>query len=187
MTFNVLSSTTHLVDTFSTNFGAFSIALEESGAVVATAFGSREALRARLLACHLMNDNTSSAFRLSDDKVVTRPMRDQVLAYCAGELRKFTGAIASRGTGFQQRVWQALQQIPFGETRSYGQLAAELGNPEASRAIGRANAMNPVCLIVPCHRVIGADGSLTGFAFGENIKRRLLGHEQSVTAQSRAA
>ena len=187
MTFNVLNSTTHLVDTFSTNFGPFSIALDESGAVIATAFGPREALRARLLACHLMDDNTPAAVRLTDDETVTRPVRDQVLAYCAGELRIFTGAIASRGTAFQQRVWRELQQIPFGETRSYGQLAAELDTPSASRAVGRANAMNPICLIIPCHRVIGADGSLTGFAFGEDIKRRLLAHERNVAARSRAA
>jgi len=70
-----------------------------------------------------------------------------------------------------------LVRIPFGETRSYGQLAAELGSPNASRAVGRANATNPIALIVPCHRVIGTDGSLTGFAFGGAIKRQLLTHE----------
>ena len=85
--------------------------------------------------------------------------------------------LAPCGTPFQQSVWTALQRIPFGETRSYGQLATELGNPGAARAVGRANATNPIALIVPCHRVIGSDGSLTGFAFGEDIKRRLLAHE----------
>jgi methylated-DNA-[protein]-cysteine S-methyltransferase len=79
-------------------------------------------------------------------------------------------------------VWAALATIPFGETRSYGQIAAALGNPGASRAIGRANATNPICLFVPCHRVIGADGSLTGFAFGEDIKRQLLAHEGVLAA-----
>ena len=72
-----------------------------------------------------------------------------------------------------ERGLSALRAIPFGETRTYGQLAAQLGNASAARAIGRANATNPICVIVPCHRVIGADGSLTGFAFGEEIKRRL--------------
>jgi methylated-DNA-[protein]-cysteine S-methyltransferase len=181
MTSNLLSSMTHFVDTFSTRFGPFSVALDESGALLATAFGTRDALRARLQGCHLMNDKSPAALvTISDDKTMARPVRDAVRAYCAGELQMFTGAIAARGTAFQQRVWRALQQIPFGETRSYGELAAELGNPAASRAVGRANATNPVCLIVPCHRVIGADGSLTGFAFGEDLKRRLLEHERSV-------
>ena len=92
-------------------------------------------------------------------------------------LAVFTLKLAPSGTPFQQGVWAALQRIPFGESRSYGQIATELGNPGASRAVGRANATNPIALIVPCHRVIGSDGSLTGFAFGEDIKRRLLAHE----------
>jgi methylated-DNA-[protein]-cysteine S-methyltransferase len=121
-------------------------------------------------------------FRLMDDRSAGRFVREQVLAYFAGERREFELPLAPGGTDFQQRVWAALQRIPFGETRSYGQLAAGLGNPAASRAVGRANARNPICLIVPCHRVIGADGSLTGFAFGEEIKRRLLEHERVVSA-----
>ena len=83
--------------------------------------------------------------------------------------------LAPAGTAFQQRVWKALLRIPFGRTRSYGEIARELRS--SARAVGRANSTNPVCLIVPCHRVIGADGSLTGFAFGEDLKRRLLEHE----------
>src|SRR5262249_27128668 len=101
----------------------------------------------------------------------------QVLDYFAGKRRDFDLELAPQGTPFQQRVWEALQRIPFGATRSYGELAAQLGNAKASRAVGRANATNPVCVIVPCHRVIGADGSLTGFAYGENLKRKLLEHE----------
>jgi methylated-DNA-[protein]-cysteine S-methyltransferase len=97
-----------------------------------------------------------------------------VLAYFAGERRDFALRLAPRGTEFQQNVWAALRTIPYGETRTYGQIAAQLGNPAASRAVGRANATNPICVIVPCHRVIGADGSLSGFAFGEHLKRRLL-------------
>ena len=179
---------THFVDTFPTVFGPFSVAVDQQGAAVATAFGTRENLRERLSDCRLIDDEKSTApTQLIDDKAKTRPIRDQVLAYCAGELTQFTCAIAWHGTAFQQRVWSALQKIPFSETRSYGTLAAELGNPSASRAVGRANATNPVCLIVPCHRVIGADGSLTGFAFGEDIKRRLLEHERSIATRSRAA
>ena len=153
-------------DTFSIPHGEFSIAVNETGSVVATAFGPSRALRSRLRECHLMGDTRRAA-----------RAKKQILAYFAGRLREFDLPLAPAGTPFQQQVWAALQRIPFGETRSYGQLAAQLGNPKASRAVGRANATNPICLIVPCHRVIGADGSLTGFAFGETIKRQLLIHE----------
>ena len=109
-----------------------------------------------------------------------------MLAYFAGKLRKFTLRLAPEGTPFQQKVWSALRRIPFGVTRSYGEIAAQLDNPKASRAVGRANGTNPICLIVPCHRVIGADGSLTGFAYGEKIKRRLLEHEGAAAQNLKA-
>lgn len=163
-------------DTFRTPLGDFSIAVDDRGAVAATAFGDVSSLRTRLRKCHLM-----------DDTSLVRAAREQVLAYFAGERREFTVPLAPRGTDFQQRVWTALRAIPFGETRSYGQLAGQLGNAAASRAVGRANATNPICVIVPCHRVIGSDGSLTGFAFGEAIKRRLLEHERSLAQRARAA
>jgi methylated-DNA-[protein]-cysteine S-methyltransferase len=82
------------------------------------------------------------------------------------------------GTEFQQKVWRALREIPVGATVSYGQLAARLGNPNASRAVGLANSKNPIGIVIPCHRVIGANGSLTGYAGGLERKRWLLGHEQ---------
>jgi methylated-DNA-[protein]-cysteine S-methyltransferase len=163
-------------DTFRTRFGEFSIATNERSDVAATAFVDVAALRRRLKVGHLI-----------DDKHPTRAAREQLLAYFAGERRRFDLPLAAHGTAFQQRVWAALREIPFGETRTYGQLAAQLGNPAASRAVGGANATNPICLIVPCHRVIGSDGSLTGFAFGEDIKRRLLEHEGSFAQRSRAA
>jgi methylated-DNA-[protein]-cysteine S-methyltransferase len=154
--------------TFATPFGPFSIAVNASGAVVATAFGDLDSLRSRLSEkCYLLGDTDS----------LTLPVKKEVQAYFAGKLRTFTVPLAAEGTAFQHRVWSALVSIPYGETRSYGALAADLGNPNASRAVGRANATNPICLLVPCHRVIGADGSLTGFAFGEDIKRRLLALE----------
>lgn len=84
------------------------------------------------------------------------------------------------GTSFQQRVWQQLRAIPPGETRSYAEIAAAIGSPKASRAVGGANGANPVCVLVPCHRVIAADGSLGGYAYGEAIKRELLRREQAV-------
>ena len=84
---------------------------------------------------------------------------------------------ASQGTAFQQRVWRSLTEIRYGETWSYGQLARRIGNPNASRAVGLANGRNPISIVVPCHRVIGADGSLTGFGGGLERKRWLLAHE----------
>lgn len=154
-------------DTFRTAFGWFSVAVDDTGAVAATAFGDAEALRARL-----------GNFRLTSEKSPVAGAREQLTSYLDGDRQSFSLRLAPQGTSFQQQVWTALQAIPFGETRTYGQLAAQLGNANASRAVGRANATNPICVIVPCHRVIGADGSLTGFAFGEDLKRRLLALER---------
>ena len=98
----------------------------------------------------------------------------QLGEYFRGERTAFTLPLCLEGTDFQQRAWAALQTIPYGETRSYGQLAAQLGNPKACRAVGGANNKNPVMILVPCHRVIGADGSLTGFAGGLEVKKYLL-------------
>ncbi len=98
--------------------------------------------------------------------------------YFAGQRREFTVPIAFRGTPFQQTVWTALRGIPYGETISYGELADRLGNPTASRAVGLANGKNPVSIIVPCHRVVGASGSLTGYGGGLERKRYLLDFEQ---------
>lgn len=101
----------------------------------------------------------------------------QLEAYFAGELREFDLPLAPRGSAWQLRVWAALTTIPYGQTASYGQLAQELGRPTASRAVGMANGRNPISIIVPCHRVIGADGSLTGYAGGLKRKEFLLGLE----------
>jgi methylated-DNA-[protein]-cysteine S-methyltransferase len=99
-------------------------------------------------------------------------------AYFAGRRRSFSTPLAPRGTQFQRAVWEALLGIPFGETRSYAQLAAELGHPRAVRAVGSANARNPLAIFVPCHRVIGKDGALSGYAGGTATKRWLLDHER---------
>ena len=125
-----------------------------------------------------------AADELTHDPARAAAVRREVTEYFAGERRTFTVKLSPSGTPFQQGVWSALQRIPFGATRSYGELASELGNPGAARAIGRANATNPICLIIPCHRVIGGDGSLTGYAFGEDIKQRLIAHE---SGKARAA
>ncbi|OIK23816.1 cysteine methyltransferase [Streptomyces malaysiense] len=104
--------------------------------------------------------------------------REQLDAYYAGELREFTLELDLRGTPFQRSVWDRLTRIPYGETRTYGQLADALGNPGASRAVGLANGRNPISIIVPCHRVVGSDGSLTGYGGGLDRKRRLLDFER---------
>ncbi|MEW2624474.1 methylated-DNA--[protein]-cysteine S-methyltransferase [Streptomyces sp. NPDC048106] len=104
--------------------------------------------------------------------------REQLAAYFAGELREFTVELNLRGTPFQRSVWEQLSRIPYGETRTYGQLADALGSPGASRAVGLANGRNPVGIIVPCHRVVGTDGSLTGYGGGLDRKRRLLDFER---------
>jgi methylated-DNA-[protein]-cysteine S-methyltransferase len=98
----------------------------------------------------------------------------QLEAYFAGELRRFDLALAPEGTSFQREVWSALTRIPYGETVSYGELARRLSRSNAFRAVGAANGRNPIPIIIPCHRVIGADGSLTGFGGGLPIKRQLL-------------
>lgn len=98
--------------------------------------------------------------------------------YFAGERREFDLPLAPEGTEFQMRVWRALREIPYGETRSYGQIAAAVGNPKASRAVGMANNKNPIAVLIPCHRVIGADGSLTGYGGGLENKRLLLDMEK---------
>ncbi len=100
--------------------------------------------------------------------------KSQVLSYFAGELRQFSLPLAPSGTPFQQSVWSALCTIPYGEIRSYGQIAAQIGNTKASRAVGMANNRNPLPILIPCHRVIGAGGKLVGYAGGLDIKQSLL-------------
>lgn len=105
--------------------------------------------------------------------------RRQLAAYFAGDLRQFDLPLTFAGTDFQRKVWKTLQRIPYGETRSYGWLAREIGSPTASRAVGAANGANPLPIVVPCHRVIGANGALTGFGGGIETKRFLLALERS--------
>jgi methylated-DNA-[protein]-cysteine S-methyltransferase len=98
----------------------------------------------------------------------------QLRKYFAGELRKFDLPLVLEGTEFQKKVWTALRAIPYGETISYKQLAERVGNPQAVRAVGAANGANPIPIVIPCHRVIGQDGSLTGFGGGLPLKKKLL-------------
>ena len=113
-----------------------------------------------------------------------RQAAEQLEQWFAGERRDFDVPVCLVGTPFQVRVWELLQQVPYGTTTSYGVLAAEIGQPGASRAVGAANARNKVGLVVPCHRVIGRDGTLTGYAGGLPTKRWLLAHEAAHVGSS---
>jgi methylated-DNA-[protein]-cysteine S-methyltransferase len=110
---------------------------------------------------------------------VLEAARVQLGEYFAGRRTAFDLPLAPRGTAFQQAVWAALLAIPFGETRSYGEIARAVGRPSAPRAVGAANGSNPLAIVVPCHRVVGSDGSLTGYGGGMERKRWLLSHERA--------
>lgn len=112
------------------------------------------------------------------DSAPFRQVIEQLNAYFAGELREFSLTLDPEGTPFQTRVWRELERIPYGETISYGQLAQRIGNPKACRAVGLANGSNPISIIVPCHRVIGSNGKLTGYGGGLPIKQQLLALER---------
>jgi methylated-DNA-[protein]-cysteine S-methyltransferase len=114
------------------------------------------------------------------DDAVLQPAREQLGAYFRGALKIFDLPFAPAGTDFQQRVWTALCAIPFGTTVSYGDIAKRIGDPGASRAVGLANGQNPLAIVVPCHRVIGASGALTGYGGGLRRKQWLLQHERNV-------
>ena len=110
-----------------------------------------------------------------------RETRRQLLQYFEGERRDFDLPLAPAGTAFQRRVWDELRRIPYGETVSYGELARRIGRPTASRAVGAANGRNPLAIVVPCHRVIGADGTLVGYGGGLPVKETLLAHERGAS------
>ncbi len=132
-----------------------------------------------LTGVHVVNEKHAPAIEqhwIRSAIKVAEPI-DQLNQYFAGERFDFDLKLSPLGTHFQRRVWQGLSRIPYGKTCSYGDLARELGCPKASRAIGMANGRNPISIIVPCHRVIGANGALTGYGGGLAAKRWLLDHE----------
>jgi len=131
---------------------------------------------------HKRWDGPATAWRRADD--CFDEVRRQLAEYFAGERTAFDVPLKLTGTPFQRRVWEELLQIPFGETVTYQELARRLGKPSASRAVGHANGCNPVSILVPCHRVVGASGKLTGYAGGLARKRWLLEWERSVQATS---
>jgi methylated-DNA-[protein]-cysteine S-methyltransferase len=119
-----------------------------------------------------------------DDKLLG-PARQQLQAYFAGELLDFDLPLAAAGTEFQLKVWKKLRGIPYGKTASYWDVAQAIGKPTATRAVGAANGRNPISIIVPCHRVIGKNGTLTGYGGGLDRKQWLLQHEEAVLARRR--
>ena len=151
-----------------TTLGSVQAAFDGDGRVIYLGFSEHE-FREPLLAKLARLEPVARP----DGKAMAR-LKEQLEAYAAGCRNAFDIPFRLHGSPFEQRVWAALQRIPFGETRSYGQLAAALGDPNLSRAVGRANGANPVSVLVPCHRVIGANGTLTGYAGGLAMKERLL-------------
>lgn len=166
------------LDRIETPVGEVLIVTDAAGAVRALDFADYEVRMHRLLARHYR------VHELAEGRA-PEAVRAAVAAYFGGEATALDGlAVATGGTAFQREVWAALRAIPAGETRSYGQLAAAIGRPKAVRAAGLANGQNPIAVVVPCHRVIGANGTLTGYAGGIERKRWLLDHEARAAAQT---
>ena len=153
-------------DRIDTPFGLFAAWVDEAGRLLRFRFRSDDAERVDREAEH--------------NPMALENVRRQVAEYSAGKRQTFEFELLPEGLDFDKLVWRALSDIPFGETTSYGAIARTIGQPGAARAVGAANGANPIALIVPCHRVIGSDGSLTGFGGGLPLKRRLLEHEARV-------
>lgn len=139
------------------------IGIEENGAAITKLYFSREnALQTAVL----------------NETELLKKAGIQLQEYFAGKRRSFDLPLAPEGTPFQQKVWKALLEIPYGETRSYGDIARNIGQEKASRAVGMANNKNPIAIIIPCHRVVGSNGKLVGYAGGLDIKKQLLNLEK---------
>jgi methylated-DNA-[protein]-cysteine S-methyltransferase len=156
--------------------GPLAFAVDKWGVLVVLKFAEGEYERT------IEQDLEHEGFETEEDLSRTARGREELLEYCAGERRTFDLPLAFAGSEWQRAVWQALTRIPFGETRSYAEVAEMAGRKGAARAVGRANSTNRLPLVVPCHRVIGANGSLTGFAGGVHLKTRLLDHETRMLA-----
>ena len=157
---------THRWAPIETRFGNFAAWVDDEGRLVRFALRATNAAKV-----------DPSAER--DDKALA-PVKKQVDQYCAGKRRDFEFERAAEGTPFQHEVWEALMEIPYGTTTSYGVIAKRAGYPNGARAVGLANGANPIALVVPCHRVIGSNGKLTGYGGGLPLKRALLRHEADV-------
>ncbi|MDR4479666.1 MAG: methylated-DNA--[protein]-cysteine S-methyltransferase [Nitrospira sp.] len=172
-----------LTVTLSTPIGKLVVISDENGCLRATDWSDYEDRMRRLLARHHGKDEV---------ELIPAPPSfgpaSVIAAYFDGEIHAIDSLPTStEGTAFQKRVWQALREIPAGQTVSYGELATHIGKPAAVRAVGLANGANPIGIVVPCHRVIGADGSLTGYGGGLERKRWLLNHEMRAVRRSSVA
>jgi methylated-DNA-[protein]-cysteine S-methyltransferase len=163
------------IDRIPTPIGQFVIIADEAGALRATDWSDHDDRMHRLMRSHY----GGGGYVLSPKRNPSG-LSDRLAAYYAGDLAVIdTLPVAGIGTTFQRKVWAALRDIPCGETISYGTLARRIGQPTAMRAVGLANGANPIGVVVPCHRVIGSDGSLTGYGGGIERKRWLLAHEKA--------
>ncbi len=165
------------LDTADSPAGPLAFAVNDAGALLRSQFVQGH------YAWSLERELERDGYTLARDPQRTAQARAQLLDYHHGARRVFELPLALAGTDWQRRVWLELTRIPFGETRGYGELAAQIGRPHAARAVGRANATNPLPLIVPCHRLVGANGALTGFGGGLELKARLLAHEAQVSGK----
>ncbi len=165
-----------LIDCVATPIGPIMIAGDRAGTLRTALFTEDEKVILRQLQLHY----GKTGFKLENARNPSG-LSDAVTGYFAGQLDVIdTVPVETGGTPFQRQVWRALRDIPCGETTSYGELARRIGHPSAVRAVGAANGANPVAVVLPCHRVIGANGSLTGYGGGIERKRWLLDHERSV-------
>lgn len=165
---------TAYMDTVDSPAGPVTFAVDEHGALMRLSFDEG------IYPDTIQQQLTRDGYAIEHDPERTAAVREQLHEYLAGARQSFDLPLAPQGTDWQKAVWNALQRIPFGATWTYGQIADLLGSPGSARAVGRANATNPIPLVIPCHRVIGADGSLTGFGGGLHIKTALLAHEARV-------
>ena len=164
------------VDEIESPAGPLAFAVDEDGTLVRLHFV--ESAYAPVMEAELEDEG----YTVEADETRTAGVRRELAEYVSGRRRTFDVPLAFVGSVWQKAVWMELTRIPFGETRSYGEIADSLGRPGAARAVGRANACNVLPVVVPCHRVIAADGTLGGFNGGLHLKERLLEHERNVLA-----
>jgi methylated-DNA-[protein]-cysteine S-methyltransferase len=164
------------VDEIESPAGPLAFAVNEDGALMRLHFVESD------YGPVLEEDLEDEGYAVEADETRTASVRKELSEYVSGRRKTFDVPLAFAGSVWQKAVWMELTRIPFGETRSYGEIADNLGRPGAARAVGRANASNVLPVVVPCHRVIAADGTLGGFNGGLNLKERLLEHERSVLA-----
>ena len=166
------------VDEIGSPAGPLAFAVDEEGALIRVHFVESDG------GSVMEEELEDEGYAVNADEARTGAVREELSEYASGRRKTFDAPLAFAGSEWQRAVWRELTRIPFGETRSYGEIADRLGRPGSARAVGRANASNALPLVVPCHRVISADGTLGGFNGGLHLKERLLEHERRVLAGS---